>query len=238
MQEVTKGSMQTEVDIYSLCFIRYLWKKGEADMPLSTPFVFPKESSSRSEFVFSGLSAVNKYLQNYRLTVERIELLRHLPVLQDFPTQFWNFAKGILFKGRIRSLKDGDVFRVDEVFFELEGQAAQVLLCRQGAKTMLSHEIGVATSAAELKDAAGSKPVRDLASVRTPDLFTCLRYIDGVRTAGFDIPSPSQRLAKYVVTCLAGGVESQRTFLPACLDRIRALAAHGNLNFEVHLSDV
>lgn len=231
-------SIQTEVDIYSLCLIHHLWREREADRLISIPFVFPKELNSRDEFVFSGLSAVKEHIRSYRLTIGRIKLLRGLPILKAFSSQFWDFAMQIRFKGKIRSLKDGDIFRKAEIFFELEGPAAQVFLYRQGAKTILTYETSIATFATGVKNAAGSKRVTDLAAVRAPDLFTCLRHLGGIQTAGFDIPSLNESLTKYVVTVLAGGVESKKLFHPACFDRIQTLATRRSLNFRVNLSDV
>ncbi len=149
-------------DLYELTMAQTYWQAGMHELATFS-FFFRKLPADRGYLVAAGIEQVLDYLEQFRFDAAALAALERLG---RFDPAFLRFLEQVRFTGQVRAVPEGTLVFADEPLLEvvapiLEGQLVETYIVNQ----LHLHTL-LATKAARVRWAAGSRQVIDFGARR------------------------------------------------------------------------
>ena len=169
-------------DLYELTMAASYFDQGYNPRATFSLFVrsYPRK---RGYLVAAGLEDVVSYLESYRFGAEDIAYLESLKL---FRREFLDYLATVRFTGELAALPEGSVFFVDEPVVEITGPLLETQLFESYIINAIQFQTMIASKAARVKQAAGSRRVIDFSLRRTQGLEAGVKVARAAYIAGFD----------------------------------------------------
>jgi nicotinate phosphoribosyltransferase len=151
-------------DHYELTMVEAALRSGAADRPCVFE-VFARSLPRRRRYaVVAGLGRLVEILPDYRFDADALEFLATTDVI-DNSTRDW--LASYRFAGSIDAYAEGEVYFPGSPVLTVEGSFAECVVLETIILSILNHDSAVATAAARMVGAAGSRPCIEMGSRRT-----------------------------------------------------------------------
>jgi nicotinate phosphoribosyltransferase len=151
-------------DQYELTMVDAALRSGEADRRCVFE-VFARSLPGRRRYaVVAGLGRLTDALARFRFDADALDFLTEREVI-DESTRTW--LAGYRFSGSMDAYPEGEVFFPGSPVLTVEGSFAECVVLETLVLSILNHDSAVATAAARMTSAAGSRPCIEMGSRRT-----------------------------------------------------------------------
>ncbi len=216
-------------DHYELTMLRSAIADGTAQRH-ATFEVFARSLKDGNRFgVFAGLGRVLDGVEDFTFSSEDLDWLRARDVI-DAPTREW--LDGWSFTGRISAYAEGDLYFPGSPVIQVEGRFGDAVLLETLILSIVNHDSAVATKAARMRAAAGTRAVLEMGSRRTHE-GSAVAAARAAMLVGFDATSNLQAGRRYDVptmgTAAHAWTQAHRTEAAAFDTQISVLGADTTL---------
>ncbi len=153
-------------DFYELTMAQGYVLTGKADAPASFDYFFRENPFKGGYVVFAGLADLLEALEGFTYGEEDLEYLKS----QGFQKPFLDYLKNFRFKGRIYSVREGEVVFPLEPVVRVEGTFLETQIIETLLLNFLNFESLIATKASRMSWAAQSRKVVDFGLRRAQGL--------------------------------------------------------------------
>ena len=136
----------TYTDQYQLTMGQVYFKKGEAEQPAVFDYFFRKLPFNGGFAIFAGLETLLDILEDFRFTEEDLEFLR----TQDFDKDYIDYLKKFRFRGKIYSMKEGDVVFPGAPVVRVEANIIEAQIIETLLLNILNFQTLIATKATRM----------------------------------------------------------------------------------------
>jgi nicotinate phosphoribosyltransferase len=215
----------TYTDLYQLSMAQVYFLSGRAQQHSCFDYFFRKLPFSGGYTVFAGLQTVLEGLRDFRFSGDEIQYLKSIGLNGGFAESLADFR----FKGSVYAVREGDVVFPNAPILRVEGDIIETQLVETFILNILNFQSLIATKAARMRHAAGSKVLSEFGLRRAQGLggyhATRAAIIGGFNStsnvkAAFDFASP---VAGTMAHAFVQGYESE-------LDAFREFAMHRPLD--------
>ncbi|MBI3939908.1 MAG: nicotinate phosphoribosyltransferase [Acidobacteria bacterium] len=162
---LTPSNLGLLIDLYELTMAAAYLKHGIVED--STFEIFCRRlPPHRSFLIAAGLEQAVEYLQRVRFAEDQLEYLRGLPVFSGAGDSFFDYLGKFEFRGDIWAMPEGTPFFPQEPILRVKAPAPDAQLLETFLLSILSYQTMVASKAARLTLAAGSREVIDFGTRR------------------------------------------------------------------------
>lgn len=153
-------------DFYELAMAQGYVLTGKAEAPACFDYFFRENPFSGGYVVFAGLADFLEVLEDFSFNQEDLDYLRGL----DFQKPFLDYLKAFRFKGRIYSVREGEVVFPLEPILRVEGSFLETQIIETLLLNFLNFESLIATKASRMVWAAQGRKVVDFGLRRSQGL--------------------------------------------------------------------
>ncbi len=153
-------------DFYELTMAQGFLLSGKAEAPACFDYFFRENPFKGGYVVFAGLNDLLETLENFSFSAEDIAYLQGL----EFQKPFLDYLKNFRFKGRIYSVREGEVVFPLEPVLRVEGTFLETQIIETLLLNFLNFESLIATKASRMVWAAQSRKVVDFGLRRAQGL--------------------------------------------------------------------
>jgi len=153
-------------DYYQLTMAQGYYLTGREHSTSCFDYFFRETPSHGGYVIFAGLTDVLEMIESFSFSDEIIEYLRGL----GFKDEFLRFLRSFVFKGRITSVREGEVVFPLEPMLRVEGSLIEAQIVETLILNILNFESLIATKASRVKAAAGGRRVVDFGLRRAQGL--------------------------------------------------------------------
>ena len=153
-------------DLYELTMGQGYVLSGMADKPASFDYFFRDNPFQGGYVVFAGLTNLLDALEDFRFDPEDLKYLKDL----GFQGPFLEYLKAFRFKGRVMSVREGEVIFPLEPVVRVEGTLFETQLIETLLLNFLNFESLIATKASRMVQAARGRRVVDFGLRRAQGL--------------------------------------------------------------------
>ncbi|MBI4455561.1 MAG: nicotinate phosphoribosyltransferase [Acidobacteria bacterium] len=162
---LTRSNLGLLTDLYELTMAAAYLEHGIIED--STFEIFCRRlPPNRSFLLAAGLEQAIEYLQAVSFSEDQLLYLRRLPVFSRVSEAFFDYLAKFQFCGDVWAMPEGTPFFPQEPIVRVKAPAPMVQILETYLLSILSYQTMVATKAARLKLAAGSKAVVDFGTRR------------------------------------------------------------------------
>lgn len=207
-------------DLYELTMAQAYWQNG-MHAPATFSLFFRKYPADRGYFVFAGLQDVLDYLEHFHFTVED---LAYLSSLRRFAPPFLDFLANLRFSGRVRALREGEIFFINEPVLEVTAPLLEAQLLETFLVNQVNLQTLLASKAARVVAAAQGKAIIDFSARRCQGLDAANKLARAAFLVGFAGTSNVQAAALYDLPAFGTMAHSFVTACPSELEAFRLYA--------------
>lgn len=138
-------------DYYELTMAQGYFLSGNYQKQASFDYFFRKVPFQGGYVVFAGLKELIDTIKHITFSEEEIAYLK----AEGFADSFINYLKGFSFKGKIWSVKEGEIVFPSEPILRVEGNLLETQIIETLLLNILNFQSLIATKAARIKYAAG-----------------------------------------------------------------------------------
>ena len=182
-------------DFYELTMAQGYFLSGKKDSPAVFDYFFRNRPYGGGYTVFSGLTELLEMLGNFKFNKEAIGMLSSL----GFHPDFLHWLEDFQFKGRVISMREGEVVFPYEPCLRIEGTLIEAQLAETVVLNLLNFESLIATKAARIKQVAGDRLLMDF-GMRRAHGFGGIQASRAAIIGGFHNTSNTFSAAKYGLT--------------------------------------
>ena len=201
-------------DMYELAMAEAYFKGKSHDVPTSFDYFFRKLPFNGGYVIFCGLGELLPIIETLHFSPEEIDWLNK----QGFDKNFLSWLEAFRFKGRIRSVQEGEVVFPLEPLLTVHGGLAEVQLIETLLLNYLNFQSLIATKAARIRYAAGERNLSEFGLRRAQGLGGIAAGRAAI-AGGFDSTSNMLAAKKYgiksVGTMAHSFIQSQENELTA-----------------------
>ncbi len=147
----------TYTDLYQLSMAQVYFKQGRKNQTAVFDYFFRKNPFEGGYTVFSGLQDLLAALEDLKFTEEELEYLK----TQDFDEDFLAYLKDFRFKGKIYSVKEGDVVFPTRPVLQVEAGIIEAQIIETLLLNILNFQSLIATKASRMRMVAGERSLLD-----------------------------------------------------------------------------
>lgn len=136
----------TYTDQYQLTMGQVYFKKGEAQQPAVFDYFFRKLPFEGGFAVFAGLETLLDILEDFHFSEKDLDFLR----TQNFDPEYINYLKDFRFRGKVYSIREGDVVFPGEPVVRVEANITEAQIIETLLLNMLNFQTLIATKAARM----------------------------------------------------------------------------------------
>ncbi len=140
----------------------------------------------RGYLVAAGLEQALAYLRALRFTKEQVAWLRGLPVFAHVDASFFEWLEGYRFRGDVDAILEGTVVFPNEPLVRVRAPIAEAQLVETYLLSTINYQTLIASKAARVRRAAGSKRVIDFGARRAHGFGAALLAARACWIAGLD----------------------------------------------------
>lgn len=144
-------------DMYELTMAQAYLRDGSADTPAVFDYSFRKNPFGGGFVVFAGLGDFLDFLEQLRFAPEDINYLK----ASGFGPEFLEYLGGFSFQATIHAAREGEVIFPLEPVVRVEGRLLEAQIIETALLNFLNFESLIATKAARMRLAAGSRVVTE-----------------------------------------------------------------------------
>jgi nicotinate phosphoribosyltransferase len=133
------------------------FKSGQKDVPAVFDYFFRKLPFQGGYAVFAGLEYLLDILGDLRFSDKDLEFLKK----QNFDLDFIDFLEGFRFKGKICSVKEGDIVFPNRPVLQVEANIIEAQLVETIILNFLNFQTLIATKASRINLVSGDKVLMD-----------------------------------------------------------------------------
>lgn len=179
-------------DFYELTMAQGYFLSGKKDSQAVFDYFFRNRPYGGGYTVFSGLAELLEMLGNFRFQKEAIDMLSGL----GFKPEFLHWLGDFQFKGRVISMREGEVVFPYEPCLRIEGTLIESQMAETVVLNLLNFESLIATKAARIRQAAGDRLLMDF-GMRRAHGFGGIQASRAAIIGGFQNTSNTYSAAKY-----------------------------------------
>lgn len=153
-------------DFYELTMAQGYVLSGHADTPACFDYSFRENPFKGGYVVFAGLGDFLEVLEDLKYGKEDLEYLRE----QGFQEPFLDYLKDFRFRGKVHSVREGEVVFPLEPIMRVEGTFLETQLIETLLLNFINFESLIATKASRMVQAAQSRKVVDFGLRRAQGL--------------------------------------------------------------------
>ncbi len=153
-------------DLYELTMVQGYVLTGKADSPACFDYFFRENPFKGGYVLFAGLNDLMEVLENMSFDEEDIAYLKTL----GFKEPFLEYCKKFKFKGKLFSVREGEVIFPLEPVMRVEGTLFETQLIETLLLNFINYESLIATKASRMVQAALSRRVVDFGLRRAQGL--------------------------------------------------------------------
>lgn len=182
-------------DLYQLTMAQAYYQNGMKDKVAGFDYFFRKVPFKGGYVVFAGLQELLQMLKNLRFEPHDLEFMQQAGFDPDFLGYLNNFS----FKGNISSVREGDLVFPFEPVVRVEANIIEAQLIETLLLNILNFQSLIATKAARIRYAAGSKAVLSEFGMRRAHAFGAMQASRAAIIGGFDSTSNMLAARKYQI---------------------------------------
>ncbi len=171
-------------DMYELAMAEAYFKQGIHKTTASFDYFFRKLPFEGGYVIFCGLGELLPVIENLHFDPEEIDWLH----MNGFDEDFLEWLEAFRFKGRIRSMPEGEIAFPLESLLQVEGNLAEVQLIETLLLNYLNFQSLIATKAARIRYAAGDRHLSEF-GLRRAQAFGGIAASRAAIAGGFDSTS-------------------------------------------------
>lgn len=171
------------IDLYELTMAAAYHRSGLEEKPAVFDLFFRSNPFGWGCGVFAGLEPALEHLENLRFGQDELDYLASLAL---FDASFLAWLGTVRFTGNVISFPEGEIVSADEPLLSVEGPLAQAQIVETALLNIVNFQTLIATKAARIVRAAGTRPVVEFGARRAqgPDgalSATRAAFIGGAR---------------------------------------------------------
>lgn len=147
----------TYTDQYQLSMAQVYFQQGRLEEKAIFDYYFRKIPFKGGFAIFSGLEDFLGILENLRFSAEDLAYLKK----QDFDEDFLSYLENFRFRGKIHSVKEGDLAFETRPILQVEANLIEAQLIETILLNLLNFQTLIATKAARIRLVSGSKGLLD-----------------------------------------------------------------------------
>ncbi|WP_026914785.1 nicotinate phosphoribosyltransferase [Christiangramia portivictoriae] len=147
----------TYTDQYQLAMAQVYFKKGQKDQQAVFDYYFRKLPFKSGYAIFSGLEDLLDILARLRFSENDLQFLKE----QGFEKDFLEYLKDFQFKGKIYSVKEGDVVFPTRPILQVEASIIEAQIIETILLNLLNFQTLIATKASRMRLVAGDATLLD-----------------------------------------------------------------------------
>ncbi|WP_405200222.1 nicotinate phosphoribosyltransferase [Christiangramia sp. LLG6405-1] len=147
----------TYTDQYQLSMAQVYFKKGHKDQQAVFDYYFRKLPFKSGYAIFSGLEDLLEILSKLRFSEDDLEFLKE----QGFEKDFLEYLKDFQFKGKIYSVKEGDIVFPTRPILQVEASIIEAQIIETILLNLLNFQTLIATKASRMRLVAGDATLLD-----------------------------------------------------------------------------
>lgn len=147
----------TYTDQYQLSMGQVYFSKGEAEQTAVFDYFFRKLPFEGGFAVFAGLETLLNYLEDLRFSDKDLDFLR----TQDFSSEYLEYLKEFRFRGKIYSMKEGDLVFPGAPVVRVEANIIEAQIIETLLLNILNFQTLIATKAARMAIEAKGRTLID-----------------------------------------------------------------------------
>lgn len=147
----------TYTDQYQLAMAQVYFKSGQKEDHAVFDYFFRKLPYQGGYAIFAGLELLLGILENLKFSKEDLEFLKE----QHFDADFIDFLKDFRFRGRVRSVKEGDVVFPNRPVLQVEANIIEAQLVETIILNILNFQTLIATKASRIHLVARGRTLID-----------------------------------------------------------------------------
>jgi nicotinate phosphoribosyltransferase len=161
-------------DLYELTMSAGFFAEARHDYMATFEASIRRLPRNRDWLVVAGIERAVDYLLNLSYTEEEIDYLRGLRQLRHAPPEFFHYLRDFRFTGDVDSVPEGTVLFAGEPVLSIRAPLIQAQIPETYLLSAITFESLIATKAARIADAAGSRSVLEFGTRRahTPEAGT------------------------------------------------------------------
>jgi nicotinate phosphoribosyltransferase len=153
-------------DLYELTMAQGYFLSGKAEWPACFDYFYRNPPFKGAYVVFAGLETLLEALEDYRFEADDLAYLEK----QGFQKPFLNYLKNFTFKGKVYSVREGELVFPMEPTLRVEGNLLETQLIETLVCNFLNFESLIATKASRMVLAARGRRVVDFGLRRAQGL--------------------------------------------------------------------
>lgn len=147
----------TYTDQYQLSMAQVYFKKGQKEQQAVFDYYFRKLPFKSGYAIFSGLEDLLEILKKLRFSEDDLEFLKE----QGFEKDFLEYLKDFQFKGKIYSVKEGDIVFPTRPILQVEASIIEAQIIETILLNLLNFQTLIATKASRMRLVAGDATLLD-----------------------------------------------------------------------------
>ncbi|TQI69475.1 nicotinate phosphoribosyltransferase [Gramella sp. Hel_I_59] len=147
----------TYTDQYQLSMAQVYFKKGQKDQQAVFDYYFRKLPFKSGYAIFSGLEDLLEILSTLRFSEDDLQFLKE----QGFEKDFLEYLKDFKFKGKIYSVKEGDIVFPTRPILQVEASIIEAQIIETILLNLLNFQTLIATKASRMLLVAGDATLLD-----------------------------------------------------------------------------
>jgi nicotinate phosphoribosyltransferase len=147
----------TYTDQYQLSMAQVYFKKRQKDQQAVFDYYFRKLPFKSGYAIFSGLEDLLEILSKLRFSEDDLQFLKE----QGFEKDFLEYLKDFQFKGKIYSVKEGDIVFPTRPILQLEASIIEAQIIETILLNLLNFQTLIATKASRMRLVAGDATLLD-----------------------------------------------------------------------------
>jgi nicotinate phosphoribosyltransferase len=154
-------------DLYELTMVQGYFFNGNHETPAGFDYSFRENPFQGGYVIFSGLQDLMEVLEGFSYSDQDLKYLKDLGFFQ---APFLEYLRGFRFKGRLYSVREGEVVFPTEPLVRVEGTLLETQLIETLLLNFLNFESLIATKASRMVSAARGRRVVDFGLRRAQGL--------------------------------------------------------------------
>ena len=147
----------TYTDQYQLSMAQVYFKNGQKDQQAVFDYYFRKLPFKSGYAIFSGLEDLLEILSTLRFSEDDLQFLKE----QGFEKDFLEYLKNFQFKGKIYSVKEGDIVFPTRPILQVEASIIEAQIIETILLNLLNFQTLIATKASRMRLVAGDATLLD-----------------------------------------------------------------------------
>lgn len=187
-----------KTDRYELTMLDAALASGEANRTVVFEVFARSLPAGRRFGVFAGVGRLIEEIQNFRFTSEQLEFLKSENIVGEATLEY---LKNYSFSGTVEGFEEGEIFFGNSPVLTVVGTFAECVILETLVLSVLNYDSAVASAAARMRLAAGSRKLIEMGSRRANE-DAAVAAARASYVAGFDATSNLQAQFQYGIPTL------------------------------------